>query len=119
MHRVLARRALVAVLLALATGDAAAHAVLKAWSPSGPLAPGAATTITLTFNAAIETGLTRVVLRGAPAEQQLATHAGASASEVVVDVPPLPAGAYALHYKVLAVDGHVTESALRFKVAQP
>ena len=31
-------------------------------------------------------------------------------------VPPLTAGFYALHYKVLAADGHVTESVLRFQV---
>jgi methionine-rich copper-binding protein CopC len=35
---------------------------------------------------------------------------------VRVDLPPLAAGAYGLRYKVLAVDGHVTESVLRFTV---
>jgi methionine-rich copper-binding protein CopC len=33
-----------------------------------------------------------------------------------VKVPPLAAGRYGLRYKVLAADGHVTESVLRFTV---
>ena len=44
---------------------------------------------------------------------------GTKPSELLVDLPALPPGAYALHYKVLAVDGHVTESVLRFRVAAP
>jgi methionine-rich copper-binding protein CopC len=112
---------LLATLLAALLLDvqrAAAHAVLTGSSlGDGTLAPDAAAPITLQFNAGIESGLTKVVLRGAGEDRALATHAGPQASAVVVDVPALPAGAYALHYKVLAVDGHVTESVLRFKVA--
>lgn len=106
--------------IALGAGRAEAHAVLTGSSlGKGTLAPATAAPITLTFNAGIEAGLTKVVLRGAGEDRALDTHPGAKASEVVVDVPALPAGTYALHYKVLAVDGHVTESVLRFKVAAP
>jgi methionine-rich copper-binding protein CopC len=39
---------------------------------------------------------------------------------MVIAVPALAAGKYALRYKVLAADGHVTENVLRFEVmAQP
>jgi hypothetical protein len=116
-------RSLLVVLGLLATllvgiPRAAAHAVLTGSSlGTGALAPDSPVALTLTFNAGIESGLTKVVLRGAGEDRVLTTHAGAQASEVVVDVPSLPVGAYALHYKVLAVDGHVTESVLRFKVA--
>ena len=110
----------VVATLVLGAARAEAHAVLTGSSlGKGTLAPGTATPVTLTFNAGIENGLTKVVLRGAGEERVLATHAGAKASEVVVDVPALPSGTYALHYKVLAVDGHVTESVLRFKVPAP
>lgn len=118
-------RSLVLALGVLATlvvgaGRAGAHAVLTGSSlGKATIAPDTATAITLTFNAGIEAGLTKVVLRGAGEDRALDTHAGAAASEIVVDVPALPLGTYALHYKVLAVDGHVTESALRFKVAAP
>jgi hypothetical protein len=43
---------------------------------------------------------------------------GAGAGLVTVDLPPLAAGSYGLRYKVLAADGHVTESLLRFTVAE-
>ena len=110
----------VLAMLALGAGRADAHAVLTGSSVAkGSIAPDIATPVTLTFNAGIEAGLTRVVLRGAGEDRALGTHAGTKASEVIVDVPALPAGTYALHYKVLAVDGHVTESVLRFKVAAP
>jgi copper resistance protein C len=106
--------------LALGATLAEAHAVLTGSSlGKDALAPDSATALTLTFNAGIESGLTKVVLRGVGADRALDTHPGAKASEVVVDVPALPPGTYALHYKVLAVDGHVTESVLRFKVAAP
>lgn len=120
MTRSLALVLVAAATLALGAARAEAHAVLTGSSlGKGALAPDTATQLTLIFNAGIESGLTKVVLRGAGDDRALSTRAGAKASEVVVDVPALPPGAYALHYKVLAVDGHVTESVLRFKVAAP
>ena len=41
------------------------------------------------------------------------------ANVLVVALPALTAGHYALKYKVLAADGHVTESVLRFQVTAP
>jgi methionine-rich copper-binding protein CopC len=106
-------------LLGGATG-ADAHAVLAGSSiGKDALAAGAATSATLSFNAGIEAALAKVVLRGAAADRPLETRAGARASELVVQIPPLSPGAYALHYKVLAVDGHLTEGVLRFTVAAP
>jgi copper resistance protein C len=106
--------------LLLGAGRAGAHAVLTGSSiGKDALVADAATPVTLTFNAGIESGLAKVVLRGTGEDRALDTHAGTKASELVVDLPALPPGAYALHYKVLAVDGHVTESVLRFRVAAP
>ena len=106
--------------LLLGAGRAGAHAVLTVASiGKDALAADTATPVTLTFNAGIESGLAKVVLRGAGEDRALDTHAGTKATDLVVDLPALPPGAYALHYKVLAVDGHVTESVLRFRVAAP
>jgi methionine-rich copper-binding protein CopC len=50
-------------------------------------------------------------------ERPLAVAPVDGAAAIHVDLPPLAAGSYGLRYKVLAVDGHVTESVLRFTVA--
>ena len=104
-------------LLAFSTTTARAHAVLTGSSlGSGALRADHATTITLTFNAGIESGLSKVVLRGTGLDRPLPTRDGGSPNQVAVDVPALQPGPYVLHYKVLAMDGHVTESVLRFQV---
>jgi methionine-rich copper-binding protein CopC len=103
--------------LAMSATLASAHAVLtKASVNDAPVKVETATPVMLTFNAGIEPKFTQVVLRGEGSDRPLTARAGGKASEVVVDLPPLPPGAYALRYKVLAADGHVTESVLRFKV---
>src|SRR6202035_2242496 len=38
---------------------------------------------------------------------------------VVIPLSPLAPGVYVLRYRVLAVDGHITEGALRFTVGPP
>ena len=77
------------------------------------------TDVTLTFNSGIEAALTQVVLRSDGPDRTLAVRAGAQPSQIDVTVPPLPPGFYALNYKVLATDGHVTENVLRFRVEAP
>jgi methionine-rich copper-binding protein CopC len=112
-------RLLCCLLVALTAGATrvAAHAVLTQSSVRDrPVRPYAATALTLTFNSSIEPGFTQVVLRGEDDERRVAAHPGERPSQVVVDLPPLAPGAYALRYKVLAADGHITESVLRFRV---
>jgi len=108
--------ALVGVLTS--PGPASAHAVLMRASLQGaPVRAGVATTVTLRFNSALEPGLSRVVLvdeRGR--EQPLEARPTGERSELQLELPPLAAGTYGLRYKVLAADGHVTESLLRFTV---
>lgn len=111
------------LLVALATillvaGSARAHAVLKKSSLPKRVAPETAQPVTLSFNSAVEPTLSRVVLVDAKgAEREIPLRAGGAPNEIALDVPPLPAGAFGLRYKVLAVDGHVTENLLRFSVA--
>ena len=97
-----------------------AHAVLTRSSlRDAPVKANTSTDVTLTFNSGIEVGLTQVVLRSEGPDRTLAVRAGAQPSQIAVTVPALPPGFYALQYKVLATDGHVTESVLRFQVQTP
>jgi methionine-rich copper-binding protein CopC len=98
---------------------AGAHAVITRSSIGDePLAAGVATEVTLHFNSAIETSHSSVQLVGADGEKTpLALAAGAHEPGTLrVALPALEEGTYALHYRVLAADGHMTESVLRFRV---
>jgi methionine-rich copper-binding protein CopC len=107
-----------ALVLAAGVTRVSAHAVLTRTSlRDAPVKANTPTSVTLTFNTSIEAGLTQVMLRSDGPNRPLTAAAGDQASQVVVALPPLPAGFYALHYKVLAADGHVTEGVQRFQVA--
>lgn len=111
---------LCASLLVALPAVACAHAVVKRSSIGDkPLAAGQPTHVTLYFNSAIVTSHTTVKLVGAdgnatPLDLVPGAH---EPGTLVVALPALQAGSYALHYRVLAADGHVTESVLRFRVA--
>jgi len=96
-----------------------AHAiVLKSSLATRPVKRGVADSITLHFNSRIEVKLSRaVLLRGDRSEQALLLDANGSPGDVVIKLPALEAGDYAIRYRVLAADGHVTEETLRFSVA--
>jgi copper resistance protein C len=106
-------------LLAASVRTASAHAVLTGTSIEGDtIRAGAATTVVLRFNSAIEPALSRVKLvDAAKQEQVLPLEPGAEPGRVTVTVPALVPGAYGLHYKIFAVDGHVTENVVRFTAA--
>ncbi len=119
------RRARVAALflmvaLCLAGADALAHAIVVGTSlEQSPIKPRVAASVVLHFNSGIEIGLSRVFLVTAgEAQQALPIQAGARPGELVVAVPALAAGDYALKYRVFAVDGHLTEDVIRFRVAK-
>jgi len=102
---------------------AAAHAIVLESSPihDATLARSPERVV-LRFNSKIEKRLTRVTLaagQSAPVPVQIAM-AGAEAEapdRLVIPLGPLPPGVYVLRYKVLAVDGHITEGVLRFRVS--
>ncbi len=102
---------------------AAAHAIVLEASPvhDATLARSPERVV-LRFNSKIEKRLTRLTLaagQSAPVPVPIAT-AGAEAAapdRLVIPLGPLPPGVYVLRYKVLAVDGHITEGALRFRVS--
>jgi len=111
-------RAAVFAACVAAAGLAYGHAVVVRSSLDGqPLRAETPTQVTLHFNSRIERGFTRVVLLGGTAkEQPLSVGDEGDAGRVTIDLPGLAAGTYALRYKVLAADGHITESTLRFHV---
>jgi hypothetical protein len=108
------------VLAGLAPSGVSAHAIVLESSP----APGAVLTrapaqITLRFNSKIEKRFTRLTLEtgNQPPERVAAEGADAAAPDrLVIPVRSLAPGDYTLRYRVLAVDGHITEGALRFTV---
>ena len=96
-----------------------AHAVVTHTSiEKTPVAADRPTEITLHFNSAIETSHSTVSIvdAGGKARALSLTPGTHEPGTLVVALPALPAGKYALRYKVLAADGHVTESVLRFEV---
>jgi methionine-rich copper-binding protein CopC len=115
-----------AVLLGLAgllwpAASVSAHAIVLESSP-GPDAVLARSPeqVTLRFNSKIEKRFTRVTLAAGdrpPARVALPDGDGSAAPDrVVIPLAPLAPGVYVLRYRVLAVDGHITEGALRFTV---
>ena len=97
------------------------HAVVQRTSlGDAPVKANTPTRITLKFNSGIEKGFTRVMLVTESGEARpLEVSPGDAPATVSVDLPALAAGRYGLRYKVLAVDGHVTENVVRFTVAAP
>ncbi|MBM4207551.1 MAG: copper resistance protein CopC [Gammaproteobacteria bacterium] len=73
--------------------------------------------IELTFNSKVELGLSRVFLVSKGDKHTLLKISkGEKQGNVVVSIPPLSAGDYALLYKIFAADGHLTEDVIYFAV---
>jgi methionine-rich copper-binding protein CopC len=111
---------LLAALLAFACTPAGAHAVVTGSSlKETPVKAGAPTKVLLTFNSGIEVSLSRAFLvsRG-DVHAPLPIAAGKKPGQLVIDLPPLAAGEYALKCRVFAADGHLTEEILRFRVTE-
>ena len=101
------------------TGLAHGHAVVTESSLNRePIRAGKATTVKLVFNANVELTLSRVFLvsKGDVFHPVDVAH-GKQPGELLIQLPALTPGDYAIKYKVFAADGHLTESNLRFRVA--
>jgi copper resistance protein C len=76
-----------------------------------------AKTVDLVFNSKIELGLSEVCLVSKGDKQtKLAINKGEKQGSVLVSIPPLSQGEYALSYKIFAADGHLTEDVIHFSV---
>lgn len=98
-----------------------AHAVVTATSlQTEAIRPDVSTRVLLFFNSNVELRLSRVYLvRKGDTKESLTIKPGKKPGEVVVLLPALPIGEYALSYKIFAADSHITEDILRFRVDQP
>ncbi len=106
-------------MLAMAYGgNVSAHAVvtehsLKIEQPKA----NQAKKVELTFNSKVELGLSQVYLVSKGDKNTLLQlSSGTKQGSVLVDVPPLSTGEYALLYKIFAADGHITEDVIHFSV---
>lgn len=100
---------------------AAGHAIVLESSPAhDAVLARSPERVTLRFNSKLEQRFTRVTLAAGdrpPARVTLPDPDGAGPPDrVVIPLAPLAPGVYVLRYRVLAVDGHITEGALRFTV---
>jgi len=108
-------------LVLLPVSPASAHAIVLESSPvHDAVLERAPDQVTLRFNSKIEKRFTRITLAAGdrpPAPIVLPDGDDAGPPDrVVIPLSPLAPGIYVLRYRVLAVDGHITEGALRFTV---
>lgn len=97
-----------------------AHAVITDYSLKiTPIHANHADKVELRFNSKIELGLSQIFLvsKGDKHEPLQATN-GTKQGQIVVEIPPLNAGDYALRFKVFAADGHLTEDVIHFSVTE-
>lgn len=115
----LARWLALGAMLAAAT-PAAAHAVLVRSTP-----PARATLaepperVQLWFNERLEPAYSSLSVWNAAGAQVDARDAAVGADDpkrLGATLPPIPAGAYVVKYRVLSVDGHVVDSSFPFTV---
>ncbi len=101
-------------------GEAPAHALLEQASPRvGSQAPAAPAEVRLTFSEPLEAAFSNLTITGPPGfggggRPRLAP---ADRRVLVADLgKPAPAGRYDIHWRVVSVDGHVTQGDFHFTV---
>jgi methionine-rich copper-binding protein CopC len=106
-------------LLFGSAAEVSAHAVVTESSlKHKPIEVDKPTEVVLYFNSNVELALSRVFLVSkGDVYQPVEIAKGKKPGEMIIHVPPLGEGDYALKYKVFAADGHLTEDVIRFKVS--
>ncbi|HIG64231.1 MAG TPA: copper resistance protein CopC [Methyloprofundus sp.] len=106
------------LLFCFYSGLVNAHAVVTDYSlKTEEVNAGKPAQVKLNFNSSIELGLSQVFLvRTGDVEETLQVRAGQEPGVVFINMPALDAGEYALHYKIFAADGHITEDIIHFTV---
>lgn len=99
---------------------AAAHAVITDYSLKiAPIHANNPAKVELSFNSQIELGLSQIFLVSKGDKHQLLqADTGSKQGHVIVQIPPLESGDYALRFKVFAADGHLTEDVIHFSVSK-
>lgn len=107
-------------LALLYANGAFAHAVVTDYSlKMQPIHARQADKVVMTFNSQVEIGLSQVFLVSkGDKHEMLNIAAGDKQGQLIVNVPALEPGDYAIKFKVFAADGHLTEDVIHFSVAQ-
>lgn len=102
------------------TALVSAHAVVTDYSLKiAPIHANQQDKVELTFNSHIELGLSQIFLvRKGDRHELLQAENGSKQGQIIIHIPPLEAGDYALRFKVFAADGHLTEDVIHFSVSQ-
>lgn len=112
--------ALAAGLAALTPQPAPAHALLDHAVPAvGATIAQAPQEIRLAFSEPVEALFCSVVVStasGSPVASAPAQADPADRRQLILPLPPLPAGSYAVHWRVVSVDTHRTEGHFTFTV---
>lgn len=95
-----------------------AHAVVTDYSLKvKPIHANQESKVELAFNSKVELGLSQLFLVSKGDKHQLLTAVnGKKQGQIIVTVPPLAVGDYAIRLKVFAADGHLTEDVIHFSV---
>jgi copper resistance protein C len=98
--------------------NALAHAVVTKHSlKMQPIHVNQESKVELFFNSQVELGLSQVFLVSKGDKHTLLkTENGAKQGQIIITVPALEAGDYAIRLKVFAADGHLTEDVIHFSV---
>ncbi|MEI6335192.1 MAG: copper resistance CopC family protein [Methylococcaceae bacterium] len=110
------------ILLLLTLGQAewvAAHAVVTDYSlKATPIHANQRDKVELTFNSKIELSLSQIFLvRKGDKHELLQAENGTKQGQIIIHIPPLEAGDYAIRFKIFAADGHLTEDVIHFSVS--
>ncbi len=110
---------LIFVVCLLEPNAVLAHAVVTGSSLLGQsLEAQKATHVILNFNSAVELSLSKIFLvRKGDKHEMISIKHGSNPGQIIVAIPALNPGDYAIRYKIFAADGHLTESVIRFNVA--
>ena len=95
-----------------------AHAVVTDYSlKTSEIHVNQESKVELSFNSKVELGLSQLFLVSkGDKHTKLEIASGQKQGQIVVTIPPLEAGDYAIRMKVFAADGHLTEDVIHFKV---
>ncbi len=75
------------------------------------------TQVKLTFNSRVELDLSQIFLVSRGDKMQLVNASlGQKPGQIVIDIPALAPGEYALKLSIFAADGHISEDLVRFHV---
>jgi methionine-rich copper-binding protein CopC len=97
-----------------------AHAVITYSSLNvNSVIAGQVTQVELSFNSKVELNLSQILLVSTGDKTQiLNAKPGNKPGFILIDLPPITPGEYAIQLKIFAADGHLSEDLLRFTVTE-